>query len=97
VAGAAGLGGELAVAVAVGADDGEIIGPAGGRDRRRLTAHAAIQCRHGGRAHDHGGGCSTGWLLVRRRRRRRRRPGILEGNDRWFLFVFFWGFFVGPK
>ena len=62
MAGAAGLGGELAVAVAVGAGDGEIIGPAGGRERRRLTAHAAIQCHRGGGAHDRGGGCSTGWL-----------------------------------
>ena len=64
MAGAAGLGGELAVAVAVavGGGDGEIIGSAGGRERRRLTAHAAIQCHRGGGTHDRGGGCSTGWL-----------------------------------
>jgi hypothetical protein len=94
VVGAAGLGGDLAVAVAVavavGGGAGGIIGPAGGRDRRRLTARAAIQCHRGGGAHDRGGvgggGCSTRWL----RGGGGGREYWREGNDHCSLVLFFW-------
>jgi hypothetical protein len=58
-----GLGGDFAVAV-TGAGGRGIIGPAGGPDRRRAAASAAIKGHGGGGAHDRGrvggGGFSTG-------------------------------------
>ena len=57
-------GGDFAVAVGGSGAGRGIIGPAGGRDRRRAAASAAIEGHSGGGAHDRGrvgvGGFSTG-------------------------------------
>ena len=80
-------GGDFAVAVGGGGAGRGIIGPAGGRDRRRPAASAAIKGHSGGGAHDRGhvggGGFSTGVGT------RRRRPRMLEGNDRWLFWASF--------